>query len=207
MENVSDALKMAGSVLLFIIGLSVAILAFSQAREAIDTVLRYTDREYLTIEGDSRFYYLSNKNDTNRYVGLETIIPSMVRAAKESYKIVFEFDDNYYLYKERVSKEEIKEVDSKQWSKPSEVIAGILYGTSADADFINRFGVELNSTCLYDYILEKQRNNYLIKESLGVYVQEEIKSEGDTSVDTGTSSVPEINQYQQRIITYTFIRQ
>ena len=159
MENVSDALKMAGSVLLFIIGLSVAILAFSQAREAIDAVLKYTDREYLTIEGDSRFYYLSNTNDTNRYVGLETIIPSMVRAAKESYKIVFEFDDDYYLYKERVSKEEIKEVDSKQWSKPSEVIAGILYGTTEDANFINRFGVELNSTSLYDYIVNKQRNN------------------------------------------------
>ena len=207
MENVSDALKMAGSVLLFIIGLSVAILAFSQAREAIDAVLKYTDREYLTIEGDSRFYYLSNTNDKNRYVGLETIIPSMVRAAKESYKIVFEFDDDYYLYKERVSKEEIKEVDSKQWSKPSEVIAGILYGTTEDANFINRFGVELNSTSLYDYIVNKQRNNYLIKESLGVYIQEEIRNEGDTSVDTGTSSVPEANQYQQRIITYTFIKQ
>ena len=95
MENVSDALKMAGSVLLFIIGLSVAILAFSQAREAIDAVLKYTDREYLTIEGDSRFYYLSNTNDTNRYVGLETIIPSRVSAAKESYKKDFVFDDDY----------------------------------------------------------------------------------------------------------------
>ena len=31
MENAADALKMAGSVLLFVIALSVAILAFSQA--------------------------------------------------------------------------------------------------------------------------------------------------------------------------------
>ena len=44
MENVADALKMAGSVLLFVIGLTIAILAFSQAREEIDSVLRYSDR-------------------------------------------------------------------------------------------------------------------------------------------------------------------
>ena len=53
MENAVEALKMAGSVLIFVLALSVVILAFSQTREAIDTVLRYSDREYWTIEGDS----------------------------------------------------------------------------------------------------------------------------------------------------------
>ena len=40
-ENIADALKMAGSVLLFVMGLSIAILAFSQARESMDIVLSY----------------------------------------------------------------------------------------------------------------------------------------------------------------------
>ena len=72
MENVADALKMAGSVLLFVIGLTIAILAFSQAREAIDSVLRYSDREAFTMQDEEvrkRFYYLSNENDTNRLLG------------------------------------------------------------------------------------------------------------------------------------------
>ena len=102
MENAADALKMAGSVLLFIVALSVAILAFSQARQAIDAVLKFSDRESLAIEDDSRFYYLSSTSNTKRYVGKETIIPAIYRAYKENYKIIFDFpDDSYYLFKDR----------------------------------------------------------------------------------------------------------
>ena len=101
-ENIADALKMAGSVLLFVMGLSIAILAFSQARESMDIVLSYSDRESLSIEGNPRFYYLSKDNDTSRYVGKETIIPAIYRAYKENYKIVFKFPDDYYLFKQEV---------------------------------------------------------------------------------------------------------
>lgn len=101
MENATDALKMAGSVLLFIVALSVAILAFSQARQAIDAVLKFSDRESLAIEDDSRFYYLSSTSNTKRYVGKETIIPAIYRAYKENYKIIFKFKDDYYLFKDR----------------------------------------------------------------------------------------------------------
>ena len=90
MENAADALKMAGSVLLFVIALSIAVLSITQARESADRVLAYSDRETLSIEGDSRFYYLAgNNDDTNRYVGKETIIPSIYRAYKENFKIIF----------------------------------------------------------------------------------------------------------------------
>lgn len=103
MENAAEALKMAGSVLLFIIALSIAILAFSQTREAIDAVLKYLDREYWTMEGDDRFYYLADGNDTERYVGLETIIPTIYRANSEGFDIVFKFKDDYYLYDEKTT--------------------------------------------------------------------------------------------------------
>ena len=59
-ENIADALKMAGSVLLFVMGLSIAILAFSQARESMDIVLSYSDRESLSIEGASVITNCSN---------------------------------------------------------------------------------------------------------------------------------------------------
>ena len=88
-DNVADALRMAGSVLLFVLGLSIAILALSQARESLDIVLSYSDRESLTIENDERYYYLASENDTSRYVGKETVIPAIYRAYKENYKIIF----------------------------------------------------------------------------------------------------------------------
>ena len=40
MENASQAIKMAGSVLLFVIAISVIILSFNQARITADTIFR-----------------------------------------------------------------------------------------------------------------------------------------------------------------------
>ena len=139
-ENIADALKMAGSVLLFVMGLSIAILAFSQARESMDIVLSYSDRESLSIEGNPRFYYLSKDNDTSRYVGKETIIPAIYRAYKENYKIVFKFPDDYYLFKQEVKnakglnkEKKISTLDLANQSLSSDLASrqflnGIIYG-------------------------------------------------------------------------------
>lgn len=107
MENAVEALKMAGSVLLFVLALSIAMLSFSNVRQAIDTVLKYTDREGLTASLSEkalkeRFYYLSEDDNSarTRYVGKETIIPTIFRSKEESFKIIFDFPDDYYLYKD-----------------------------------------------------------------------------------------------------------
>lgn len=203
-ENIADALKMAGSVLLFVMGLSIAILYFSQAREAIDVVLSYSDRESLTIEGDSRFYYLSSENDTNRYVGKETIIPSIYRAYKENYKIVFLFPDGYYLFK-NLDGEEITEIDLENQVLGSDLASrqfldGIIYGefeyeegVTID-DWKNKFQVTPNITQLYNYLTDKE-NNYKIKESLGTYYMEDV---------TG-SQAQDVNKTKKRMITYEFV--
>lgn len=210
MENAVDAIKMAGSVLLFVIALSVAILAFSQAREAIDAVLKYSDREALTIEGDNRYYYLSNTNDTNRYVGKETIIPTIHRAYKENYKIIFEFPDTYYLFKR--SGKEVCKMDLAEQSIGSDALSrkfinGILYGDyeyepgKTVEHFKTLFNAEPNSKPLYTYLTEKE-STYKIKEELGTYYLEDVKKdETDTSQQ---SSVQEVNKQEKRVITYTF---
>ena len=214
MENVSDALKMAGSVLLFVIGLTIAILAFSQAREAIDSVLRYSDREAFTMQDEEvrkRFYYLSNENDTNRYVGLETIIPSIYRSYKENYKIVFEFPDDYYLYQDRETGLDIKEIDTVNMPDPKEYIEGILYHEyeTNESDFRRKFGiVKMGTESLYNYIVSHQ-TQYNIKESLGVYVQDEIRNSNqvdntDDEINI-SNTVPDRNKYRKRIITYSFV--
>lgn len=213
MENIADALKMAGSVLLFIMALSIAVLTFSKTRETIDVVLKYSDRESLTIEGDSRFYYLANANDTRRYVGRETIIPTLYRAFKESYKIIFEFPDDYFLYKDYNSEEgyNIFDLEKLGLSKDSaeQFLNGVLYGFTKNEEktnFEKSFRVNINTTSLMDY-LTKQESNYIIEEKLGTYYMEDIAEVGeDGKIDiTGASKTDEVNKKEKRVITYKFI--
>ena len=212
-ENIADALKMAGSVLLFVMGLSIAILAFSQARESMDIVLSYSDRESLSIEGDSRFYYLSKDNDTSRYVGKETIIPAIYRAYKENYKIVFKFPDDYYLFKQEVKnakglnkEKKISTLDLANQSLSSDLASrqflnGIIYGDfeyeneKSKNDYINKFKITPNDISLYQYLTEKE-STYKIKEYLGTYYIEDVN---------GTSEVNAVNKTEKRVITYEFV--
>lgn len=215
-ENIADALKMAGSVLLFVMGLSIAILAFSQARESMDIVLSYSDRESLSIEGDSRFYYLSSENDTSRYVGKETIIPAIYRAYKENYKIVFKFptDSGYYLFEQEVKNdktglnksEKISTLDLANQSLSSDLssrqfLNGIIYGDfeyedgKNKYDYIDKFKIEPHDTSLYEYLTNKEKD-YKIKESLGTYYIEDVN---------GTSEVNNVNKTEKRVITYEFV--
>ena len=85
MENAADAIKMAGAVLLFVLALSIVIPFFSQARETTDLILDARDRETTYINGN--YYYKATGNE--RQVGWETILPTVMRAYLENYKIVF----------------------------------------------------------------------------------------------------------------------
>ena len=229
MENIVDALKMAGSVLLFVLALSITALSFSQAREGIDTILKYSDREYLMIKGDSRYYYLSNENDTSRYVGKETIIPAMYRAYKENYKIVFEFPDDYYLFKQDITNIN-NEIETKKFStidllnqsiandlSSREFLNGIVYGKYDANDKINnldeyktKFRIEpYTGKKLFEYLTEKE-SNYKIKETIGTYYIEDLNEYVDRRNDkyengeVENPNIADINKQEKRVITYTF---
>ncbi|MCF0124323.1 MAG: hypothetical protein HUJ68_00935 [Clostridia bacterium] len=219
MENATDALVMAGSVLLFIIGLTVAVLSFSNVREAIDARLNYADREYITIKEDPRYYYVASTNNPTRNVGLDTVIPSLYRAFKESYTVVFNFQNfnngRYYLY---------EYTDGKQYSlidfsdnnsiniddddkgnhkitiapeDVNEFINGIIYGVSTSnlENFKDKFNVTPNTQPLIEIL---SGENIEIEEKLGVYNSHDIGSE--TSIlneDTRKAQETKI-----RVITY-----
>ena len=128
MENAADALKMAGAVLIFVLAISIIILAFGQVRETADTILDYKDRETVYIDGD--YYY--KQTGTERHVGIETIIPSIYRAYLENYKIVFEgLDPIYYKKQNDGSKKGIYSIDLQAETIPAdkkpEFLCGILY--------------------------------------------------------------------------------
>ncbi len=205
-ENLADALKMAGSFLLFVIGLSIAIFSFSQARSSIDMVLSYSDRESLSIENDSRFYYLSDNRNTNRYVGKETIIPAIYRAYKENYKIIFKFPGDYYLFKKNDI--EIAKIDLEEQSIGSDAdsrwfLNGIIYREfdneatdekETETEYQRQFGITVNSSeSLYEKLTDLE-NTKNIKESLGTYYKQDV---GGTS-----EGVADVNKTEKRVITY-----
>lgn len=227
-ENIADALKIAGSVLLFVIGLSVAFLAFSQARESVDAIVKYSDREYFTIDKDSRFYYWVDHNNglgTNRYVGIETVIPTIYRAYKENFKIVFEVEDdsNFHLFKKDILNPEtgsydemyVKKIDLKEQSIGSDedsrkFLNGILYRNYDDIgdynndhksdveDFELKFKIKIDdSQSFYSYIKDKL-GEYRIKEELGIYYDNDVGGTPDPQ------SVQDVNKVEKRVITYTF---
>lgn len=224
MENAVEALKMAGSVLLFVMALSIAMLSFTQARTAIDTLVKYSDREYSTIEDNDRFYYRKS-NETERYVGIETIIPTIYRAFSESYKIVFETkrgntvvpgfpDTNYYLYKNRTEGRDVYKIDSIEEngiSDKQDFLNGILYHDyhSDVGNFGGNNKRELNTKGLYEY-LKNDVSGYKIKETLGTYYMEDrVNAEGNrlnTRIDEegNPSEISDVNKRELRVITYTF---
>lgn len=221
MENAVESLKMAGSVLLFVLALSLSIFMITQARETIDAVLKFSDRESMTIDSDERFYYLSDLAEPERYVGKETIIPAIYRAYKENYKIVFQFNDSsYYLFTKDVTKK-IQNADGTETTtteknkpintfdlanqniasdlKSRQFLNGIIYGDYAyedgktKTDFEKEFSVKVNNKCLFTYLTEHE--NTKIKEFLGTYIAEDVG---------GTSNLSNEDKNEKRVITYVF---
>lgn len=198
MENAVDALKMAGAVMMFIIALSVSIVAFGQVRETSDIILDYKDRETTYIDGD--FYY--KPTGLERKVGLETVIPAVYRAYSENYKVVFEGldDDNLYSYKDsngKITKRKILNSDDANIYEPINVadrrqnskvfLHGIIYGDKSEGLFDTWYGSQiiLPSKSLYEQI-----KNKTITEKLGVYYTND------------SENVPDADKTEKRVIIY-----
>jgi len=211
MENAADALKMAAAVLIFVLALSISINAFSEARQASDIILKYNDREY-------EYTYVEENKDSNgnvlteRIVGMESIIPSIYKAYKENYKIVFKDIILYIKRNPKINTDDLKinYIDLQNESLPGgeeqkrKFINVILYGKNFfTLDWINvkkEFeisGIFFNEDWdgLYSRIQNKKFN-----ESLGVYYQEEV--EGTSPVG---DSMPNVNKTKKRVITYSEI--
>ena len=196
MENAAEALKMAGAVLLFVLALSIILFSFGQVRESADTILNYRDRETAYI--NANFYY--EGTGTERYVNLETVVPSVFRAYLENYKVVFdglsdpiykirnnrgETIDKYTLDLETNQNLEYNNVVLANNEQKITFLKAIFYGVYDDETF-NRLGISLNyCKPLYDQLKGKK-----IKEYLGVYYQND------------SEDVPDVNKTKKRIITY-----
>lgn len=82
MENAVEAFKIAGSVILFVIALSLSISSLSIANRTVSEITTMYDKE-------ANYTYIKPSSDLSRTVGIDTIIPTMYNAYKENIKIVF----------------------------------------------------------------------------------------------------------------------
>ena len=195
MENIAEALKRAGAVLLFVLALSIIIVSFGQVRQSVDIIIDYKDRETFYIE--TSYYYESIGNE--RTVSFETIIPSVFRAYLENYQIVFDgITKPIYKIKKNdgttVSKYsldlEVEKLASGDEQK-GEFLSGILYHDfSISGNQIN-FEKKFNNISLDDCeSIYDQLSGKTITESLGVYYQDDSENE------------PNVNKVKKRVITY-----
>lgn len=201
MENAADALKMAGAVLLFVLALSIIIPLFSQARQTADMILDIRDRETVYINGD--LYYKAT--GTERQVGWETVLPTIMRAYLENYKIVFDKEllsgpiytikregkedlPKYSLDLETTNGIDYQNVSLANEKLKAEFLCGILYHEYkvSKQDFNEKFNIEIGDKPLKDMLDKKT-----IIERLGVYYQND------------DANVPDVNKTQKRIITYS----
>lgn len=197
MENATEALHIGVSVMIFVIALSISINAFGRARETAQLVLNYRDREY-------DYAYVENSGTTERIVNAETIVPSIYKAYKENYKIVFK-GLSKPVYQKRNIKEDFatnETIDIYSIDLEKDVLGSdeekerfircLLYGSKYPNEIENfkKSGIFLNGSDFYGTIIETGTK---FKESLGVYYQEELQGQTDT---------PDANRTKKRVITY-----
>ena len=177
MENATDALIMAGSVLIFLIALSVCVSSFTTLRTEIDQIIEQTETVDMAQKNGEYVNYIKKSDDAIRVVGSETVVSSMYRAKKENYVIYIvlinsnEFEKRGMIVKIPDIK---KSADNIIINKSDNVIK--LIG-SYDFDYI------LNELKLYESIKDKKFEEYL-----GVYQD--------------NTDATEENKITSRIITY-----
>ena len=219
MENVAEALKMAGEMLLFILALGIGISSFSQARETSDALLKYTDREYVT--------QYQGVGTTQRVVGEETVIPTIYRAYKERFKIYFYGADKSPLELYTITNAQTLEETSvnaidadkpalgQDWQKDNFIMA-LLYGTNANLKdqygntiSFDEFETSLNSgysiyhlnpNGIYDIIIKSNQ----FEEYFGVYYPSQAREgagEGAEGEETNMNAQTTSEQ-KMRVISY-----
>ena len=95
MENATQALLIAASVLLLIIALTVSISSFTSLKEQVQTwISERTQLETVTDNSGEFLNYLKSSDNAVRLVGPETIMSAIGRIQKENYNIYIIHNNN-----------------------------------------------------------------------------------------------------------------
>lgn len=185
MENGVQALKMAASMLIFVLAITITISCFTSAVQALNRIFQMqNDEEYVT-DADGNYLNFVNfgLDSGTRKVGADTVIPSIYRAYKENYAIYFYNSDNtpMTLYinqrEESVNYIDLEKEVYQNAEKAMEHVNKLLYEKS-----------DIFPNGLYQEI-----KNETFIEKLGEYYMDDLAGE------TGTS---EVNKTKKRVIAY-----
>lgn len=186
MENASDALIMAGQVLIFIIALTVCISSFTTVRAEVNRIIGETETIRFARGENGYINYIESRNGgSSRVVGSETLTSSLYRAIKENYVIYIKLNDytniNDTIVKITRAQKNVT-INGNLVINQNDQIIKVTIGADTNQD-INKI---LNEGKLYETIKNLRFNEYL-----GEY--------------QNNSAVTSENKQVYRIITYTQI--
>lgn len=194
MENASDALIMAGQMLIFIVALTVCISSFTTVRAEVNRIVGENEEIRMAKDGDTYLNYIeSKKSSSTRVVGSEAVVTSMYRAIKEDYVIYIKFKrynkqigTNQYITKMNATVDSKIIKDGQPIIKVNDKLIKITIGSDTNQN-INSVLRSTNGggVSVFDIMREKKFNEYL-----GEY--QKSSAEGVTSE----------NKEVYRIITY-----
>lgn len=198
MENATEALKMAFGVMMFVLALSLAISSFSSATQAVDAIVTLKDRE-------TQYTYVTPASNSNRIVGIETVVPTLYKAYKENFRVQF-FDRDgttplalYYQTDSFGNRPQGNptinyiDLESEIIATPNEAIQHLDVLLNPRPAITNRYYQQFmadKTQGLYKYLSDKK-----FEEVLGEYYQED-------ALGTPSPDVLDINKTKKRVITY-----
>lgn len=191
-DNLSDALYMAGAILIFVIALTVSMSSFTEMRTQIDEIIEADSKLELVTDEQGYINYMSGKDELNedldvRVVGPETVVSSMYRVAKENYIVYIKMDnipseiDTITLSQKGLDAQKYKGTDIIE--KNDEIIEITINGQNSNIDVL------LEDKGLYKALIKD--NGKKFKEYLGVYQE--------------SSGADEANKTTYRVVTYVEI--
>lgn len=177
MENGVEALKIASSVLIFVLAITITISVFTSASQALNRIFAMQDEDEYVKDADGNYMnFIKIAEKGTREVGVETIVPSMYRAYKENYAIYFYNSDGTKFILDE-NNPEVNYIDLEK-----EV------HTSSEA------AIEHINTLLFENGLYETLKQGTFIEKLGEYYMNDIWGETQTA---------EVNKVKKRLIVYT----
>lgn len=183
-ENLSEALMMAGAILIFVIALTVSMSSFTEMRTQIDNIVEYDSRLDLVKDSNDKYLNYMTTGSDIRIVGVETIVSSIYRVAKENY-IVYIKMNNIPSGIEKITLTEPQKYNNQEIIGTTEEIIEItINGKNSDATTLLK-DTNDGGKGLYKALKDKKFEEYI-----GAY--QEATGEG----------VNQANKTTYRVITY-----
>lgn len=193
MENASDALVMAGQILIFIVALTVCISSFTTVRAEVNRIVGENEEIRFAKSEDTYINFIESRNSSStRVVGSNAVVSSMYRAIKENYVIYIKFKDRstvttiktnrYINTMEATIDSKIKNSSNEPIIKIGDTLIKVTIGSETNQE-VNKILKENEGGNLFNIMKTRKFNEYL-----GEYQK--------------NSDVDSVNKEVYRIITY-----